>query len=262
MNRQIALSKGLNLINFDPEEIKLIVRDIDCDIFLIIKNGGKKRLMLDFYNTSSRVFLWNECEDEIVLEEDYSLFNNSNVVISFADMFANTLTRNVKAEAFEPDSHCKINCAILGRGKKIVKVDAVNTAEDSDMYMENSSVLLKDSFFQFDAAGIIKKGAKKSTNFQRNKSLTLQAPKKIKITPTLYIDENDIEAGHGCSIGDVDENVMYYLNSRGLSRDLAMSLIVDGFLKNISTNIEDSALRQEVEQKIERQVSKYVRHDS
>ncbi len=262
MDHNISLSEGLNLIEFDSDEVSLLVQDIDCDIFIIVKNGGNKRLNINFCNTTSNIFIWNEYDNDLILQEEYFLYNSSKATISFADMFSNSLTRNVVAEAIEKESECVLNCAILGRGTKKINIEAINSSTSTDMRMENSTVLLQDAIFQFDAAGIVKKGAKQSTNFQKNKALTLQKPKRVNITPTLFIDENDIEAGHGCSIGDVDEKIMYYLNSRGLSKEQAMTLLVDSFLNNISTNVKDDALRMDIEQKIEGQVLKYVRQYS
>ena len=61
--------------------------------------------------------------------------------------------------------------------------------------------------------------------------------------PKLYIDNNDVQAGHAQSIGQVDEEQLYYLQARGLNRDEATKLIVYGYLYPVAEVIQDEALR-------------------
>ena len=255
----VKLDSGLNVLRFDNEKLNIEAYDLtDCNVFLIIDTMGKKELNVHLKNTKCNFFVWIENEDKIDLTEKYDIDENSDVVISFVDVFSEELVRNCKAKLLGNNSYCKINCSFLGRGIKKIEIDGINIVGNSSLEMENSSVVLKDTDLELIASGIIDKGAKKSGNFQSTHCLTLGKAKKLNVVPNLFIDENDVEAGHGCTVGDVDDNTMYYLNSRGLSKADVLALIIDSFLVTICDNIHDEELKNEALDKIRKQVKRYV----
>ncbi len=246
-------------IDFDSDNLTLVGNDINCSVFITIKEKGNKTLKANFKNSNCNLFIWNECNEEVVLNETYDLYENSNVKISFADLYSNKLKRIANANAKAFGASCDMACTTLARGEMNIELFATNQVGQSSFNMVNSCVALKDSSYDLNAYGVIKKGAKEAKNFQENRSLTLGNVKKINVVPNLLIDENDVEAGHGCSIGDVDEEVLYYLSSRGLCKYDAMSLIVDSFLKSIADNLDDENQSNEIKDKIQKQVELYAK---
>lgn len=87
---------------------------------------------------------------------------------------------------------------------------------------------------QFNNEGLIhiKKGAKGADGFFAAKVLLFDDAKGRSI-PSLEIDENEVKAGHAATTGQVDENMLFYLKSRGLKRVEAEKLIVAGFFEPI-----------------------------
>ena len=55
----------------------------------------------------------------------------------------------------------------------------------------------------------------------------------IVINPNMYIDTNDVIANHNATIGNIDNNYLFYLNSKGINNEDAKKLIVSGFIKSI-----------------------------
>lgn len=53
-----------------------------------------------------------------------------------------------------------------------------------------------------------------------------------KIVPNMFISTKNVLANHSASISDIDENYLFYLNSKGLNKEDAIKLIIEGFLKN------------------------------
>ena len=84
----------------------------------------------------------------------------------------------------------------------------------------------------FEAKGMLKiaKGVKDINVFLRYKVLLLGEQSRATVVPQLEIESNEIKAGHAASIGRVDEEQVYYLMSRGMSRKKAVELIVEAFL--------------------------------
>lgn len=65
----------------------------------------------------------------------------------------------------------------------------------------------------------------------------------IKAEPNLEILNNDVKASHGATIGYMDQNALFYLMSRGLSKIKAEKLIADGFLKSLSKEVMTKELK-------------------
>ncbi|NLC64279.1 MAG: hypothetical protein GX753_01250 [Erysipelothrix sp.] len=75
------------------------------------------------------------------------------------------------------------------------------------------------------------------------------------VFPKLLIDENDVAASHAASVGRPNEEHIYYLQSRGLSKKDAMRLLLKGYLLPITEGIQDlkikEALIEEIEMKVD-----------
>ncbi len=77
----------------------------------------------------------------------------------------------------------------------------------------------------------IRRGAVKSDAMQTNNNLVLDEGAHADSVPNLDIEENDVKCSHGSTVGPVDEDQRYYLESRGVEPDRAEQLIVAGFFR-------------------------------
>ena len=66
------------------------------------------------------------------------------------------------------------------------------------------------------------------------------------VLPNLHIDENDVEASHSCSVGSVNEDHLYYLQTRGLSPLQARNILIIGYFNPILENIENEKIKEEI----------------
>src|SRR6185437_8747164 len=79
--------------------------------------------------------------------------------------------------------------------------------------------------------GVIRvdKGAQKTDAYQENRNLLLSTDAQATPIPGLEIEANDVRCTHGATVGQVDQNQIFYLMARGLTRAQAERLIVRGF---------------------------------
>lgn len=96
--------------------------------------------------------------------------------------------------------------------------------------------------------GMIKidKGADGVDDFLEMRLLLLDGKSQATAEPKLEIEANDVKASHAATVGRVDEEELFYLMSRGVSRERAEKLIVDGFLNQVIGKIEDKKIALEV----------------
>lgn len=77
-------------------------------------------------------------------------------------------------------------------------------------------------------------------------TLLLSPHAKAKTTPSLEIEADDVKAGHSASIGNLDQDVLFYLKSRGLNEETAKDLMIKGFIQADIAKIDDENIRQQV----------------
>ena len=83
----------------------------------------------------------------------------------------------------------------------------------------------------------VRRGAVKSDAMQTNHNLVLDEGAHADSVPNLDIEENDVKCSHGSTVGPVDEDQRYYLESRGVEPERAEQLIVAGFFDSIADQI-------------------------
>lgn len=79
----------------------------------------------------------------------------------------------------------------------------------------------------------IEKDAQKTSTFETNRNLVLSENAKAHSVPNLEILCDDVMCGHGSSVGPLEEDHLYYLESRGLSRPRAERLLIRGFFAEV-----------------------------
>ncbi len=90
------------------------------------------------------------------------------------------------------------------------------------------------SLSSYDGLVRIARGADGADAKQRHQSLLLSAKARVDSRPQLDIAADEVKAAHGSSIGNLAEDELFYLRSRGLSHELARGLLVGGFAREIT----------------------------
>jgi Fe-S cluster assembly protein SufD len=96
----------------------------------------------------------------------------------------------------------------------------------------------------FNGRIIVRKDAQKTDSKQTNKNLVLSDDAVIDTKPELQIFADDVRCTHGATIGQLDEESMFYLQSRGIGREQARSLLTYAFAQDILDRIKVPALKE------------------
>lgn len=117
-----------------------------------------------------------------------------------------------------------------GQQQTALEVYITHAAPNTKSNVNVRAVLSGKSTFAFRGNVKIEKGAKGADAYLRSDVLLFDEAKMGDDTPALEILEKEVKAGHAATIGKVDENMLFYLMSRGLSRKQAEKLLVQGFI--------------------------------
>lgn len=95
----------------------------------------------------------------------------------------------------------------------------------------------------FNGKVFVRQDAQKTNAFQQNANILLTNDATINSKPELEIYADDVKCSHGSTIGQLDEEAMFYLRTRGLSKKSARQLLVSAFVSEIMEAIGDDAIR-------------------
>ncbi len=98
----------------------------------------------------------------------------------------------------------------------------------------------------FDGLIIVRPDAQKTNSRQVNRNLLLSETAVIDSRPTLEIHNDDVKCSHGSTIGQLDEEAMFYLRARGLSEGEARSLLIYAFASEIVERMKVDAVKEEI----------------
>ncbi|HZP12611.1 MAG TPA: Fe-S cluster assembly protein SufD [Nevskiaceae bacterium] len=106
----------------------------------------------------------------------------------------------------------------------------------------------------FNGKIVVHPGAQKTDSEQRVGNLILSKGAEVNAKPELEIYADDVKCAHGATFGQLDEDAVFYLRSRGLDADAARRLLISAFAHEILDRIDDEAIRDRVTREFEAQL--------
>ena len=227
-----------------------------CEVFLKVTKAGSIRLHTVSDNGAAVTYLiWNEVPGAVVFNETHEVYGNTKLSVAYGEVDQGESVRTATVELMEEGAEADVSSATLAAVEKSYHLKVTSRAPHTNGNMRNYAVILKDGRFLMDAAGAIEKGARVSESHQTSRALCFDDTMAATIIPALLIDENDVKASHAASVGRVDEEQLYYLQSRGLSINDCMRLISTGYLMPITDTISDERLRETLKKELEEKIA-------
>lgn len=108
------------------------------------------------------------------------------------------------------------------------------------------SILADQSYSIFRGRVRIEKDAQKANSEQLNNSLMLSREANVSSIPQLEIYADDVKAGHGSTVGQLNKEEMFYFLSRGVDQITATKMLAYGFVMEMTSVFEDHQLKEKV----------------
>lgn len=188
-------------------------------------NGGKKSinvqtyLLEGSYINNKKVGVYNslfESSNDTYLNGEYAEVEATNAFVNSCGLIVN-INENV---------HHKVN--------------------DTTSLLNNYGICNNKSTININTNGLVVKDAKRSNIRQKSKGILIDLESTISANPWLQIDEFDCLANHGAGIGAIDEEDLYYLMSRGLTKSNSEKLIIGGFVNPIYEALPEGEIKDYV----------------
>jgi Fe-S cluster assembly protein SufD len=118
---------------------------------------------------------------------------------------------------------------------------------NTDGHMDFKTVVNGGGYTTFDGMIKIEKGSRSTASRLEEHAIHLSPAARSDSIPGLKIDTNDVQrAGHASTSGQVDEEMLFYMRSRGIQREDAINLIVMGFFEPVLDRIVDETVRERI----------------
>jgi Fe-S cluster assembly protein SufD len=116
-------------------------------------------------------------------------------------------------------------------------------------------VLTGKSTGVFNGKIFVREDAQKTNAFQQNNNLLLSDRATINSKPQLEIFADDVKCSHGSTVGQLSEESMFYLQSRGIGKAAAKRLLVNAFAFDVTEKITIPALEEYINNKIAQHIA-------
>jgi Fe-S cluster assembly protein SufD len=174
---------------------------------------------------------------------------------SFTLTMNGVLTRNeCVIELTGDNAIAHVAGACVGDGKDFHQDDTVFITHDSlncESRQVFKKVLRNGATGVFQGKILVKKGAQKTDGYQISQALLLDDDSQFLAKPELEIYADDVACSHGSTTGAIDEDSLFYLQSRGVPKAQATDLLVLAFLAEALQEIENPALAEGIFERLE-----------
>ncbi len=184
-------------------------------------------------NTAMLSFAQNSIEDAAVLKMT-SYYNGScaSRVRNIIDAAANRSMVHV----------CEVMFASKSQ-KFDINTHIINSGRDSMARLETKAVADDSSFCMLKGFAHIKKGAQRANSYVHERGIIINKAARIDGLPDMSVDESDVKATHSSATSPIDDELSFYLMSRGIGAAGVKRLVISGFLGDIINHMNSASMR-------------------
>ena len=202
-----------------------------------------KRGIVDFYK------IQNDTEKSSLIDSTFVSQKQQSVASVNTFSFGGKLTRN-NLEFYQEGERITSNLngiAVLNNKQHVDNHTLVNhkfpNCESHELY---KGIYADKSTGVFNGKVIVQQAAQKTNAFQQNNNILIGDNATINAKPQLEIFADDVKCSHGCTIGQLDESALFYMQSRGIPKPSAKALLLYAFGNEVVNKIKIPQLKSRI----------------
>jgi Fe-S cluster assembly protein SufD len=202
-----------------------------------------KSAMVDFYKVQ------NDLHTASLVDNTYIDQRDRSIVKVHTFSFGGKLTRNnlnFYQNGERIDSTMK-GVTIIGDGQLVDHHTLVHHRQPNcESHQDYKGIYDGNSTGVFNGKIVVERLAQKTNAFQQNNNLLIADKASINTKPQLEIFADDVKCSHGCTIGQIDQEAMFYLQSRGIGQKEAQALLMYAFANNVLESVRIPELKKRI----------------
>ena len=272
-----SMNEPLIIYNITTKELKSTAINLKTDIVLE-KNSSLKLIDL-FDDNSENNFInivqnFDIAQDAILKNYKIDHKKNSNIKYSYnnINLAKNSISENfifsTGSKFIKNEINCNLNdeyssafingiINLTNSQHHEIKTNINHLAENTKSYQLIKSVLNENAKGIYQGKIYVDSKAQKTNGYQLSKALLLSENTEFDGKPELEIYADDVKCSHGSTSGSVNEDSIYYLMTRGISRKNAIQMLTKAFMLEITESILNIDIRKLVEKNLDRQIHEY-----
>ncbi|BCY27774.1 Fe-S cluster assembly protein SufD [Flavobacterium okayamense] len=204
---------------------------------------AQKRAICDYYK------IQNDVQSANLIDNTYIAQKQESRVAVHTFSFGGNITRNnlnFYHQGERIDSTLK-GITIIGDKQHVDHYTLVHHAQPNCESHQNYKGIYGDSATGvFNGKIFVEKEAQKTDAFQQNNNILVSEKATINAKPQLEIFADDVKCSHGCTIGQLDESAMFYMQQRGIPKKEARALLMYAFTDEVMESVKIPELKQRI----------------
>lgn len=212
---------------------------IKADDNYLISNKTKNILVKS--GVSTNLLTYNKIDSldiNITIEKD--------ATVNLYQVVQNMDNTNINETIYLNETGATFNTIVvlLGLKESVINSDikVYHNTNHTNSDLKVYAVIKDEAKINLDNNAYIKKNSYQSKAYQGAKGLSLSKKGRILVNPNLFIDEYDVMASHGVAMGSLNLDDLFYLMSRGLTKEEASQIVIMGFIEPILVAIDNEEI--------------------
>jgi Fe-S cluster assembly protein SufD len=204
---------------------------------------AQKRAIVDFYK------IQNDNHEANLIDNTYvSQKQESHVSVQTFSFGGNLTRNNLNFYHFGERLTSTLNgITIIGEKQHVDHYTLVHHATPNcESFQDYKGIFSDNSTGVFNGKVYVEKEAQKTNAFQKSNNILLGDKSTINAKPQLEIFADDVKCSHGCTVGQLDETAMFYMQQRGIPKKEAKALLMYAFSNAVIENIKIPELKQRI----------------
>ncbi|MBX9806900.1 MAG: Fe-S cluster assembly protein SufD [Flavobacteriaceae bacterium] len=204
---------------------------------------AQKRAIVDYYK------IQNDNHEANLIDNTYvSQKQESHVSVQTFSFGGNLTRNNLNFYHFGERLTSTLNgITIIGEKQHVDHYTLVHhTAPNCESFQDYKGIFSDNSTGVFNGKIFVEKEAQKTNAFQKSNNILLGNKSTINAKPQLEIFADDVKCSHGCTVGQLDESAMFYMQQRGIPKKEAKALLMYAFSNAVIESIKIPELKQRI----------------
>jgi len=211
----------------------------------------EKRAFVDYYK------IQNDLPSASLIDHTHIKQERDSVCSVHTFSFGGKLTRN-NLNFYQHGEHCDsiLKGVTILENKQHVDHNTLvhHIAPNCESHQDYKGIFNDNATGVFNGKIYVEKDAQKLDAFQQNNNLLISDKATINSKPQLEIFADDVKCSHGCTIGQLDEEAMFYLRSRGIGEKEASALLMYAFANNVLESVKIPELKKRINKLIAKKI--------
>jgi Fe-S cluster assembly protein SufD len=225
-------------------EEAVTIGDVDCFTNKVAELVLEDNAQVEFYKIQNEDKHSNRVVTTHIRQVGVSKVNSVTITLN-GGMIRNNL--NLVMEAAGCESHLYGLYCVKGSthiDNHTIVDNAMPDCQSNELY---KGIIDEKATAVFNGKIFVRKDAQKTNAYQSNKNILLSNEASVNTKPQLEIFADDVKCSHGCTIGKLDEEALFYLRARGIGEQAAKSLLLHAFALEILNKITLAPIREYVD---------------